>query len=146
MRTAGLLCGMVGSPLEVISFNAAISMGAMGRQWQWVEPLFDAIHSGGLPLDVSSFSAAMLVCMRGIPMGVYGGRLQCVAPLLVQSFNDLRTVLLEVISFSAAMFVYMPGGQWQLAVSLLNEMWREGLPHGVTSFSAVFISAYMMSG
>eukprot|EP00973_Karenia_brevis_P021459 2949893-Karenia_brevis.AAC.1 len=106
------MLGVLGLPVDVISFSAAISAFVGSGRWQCVESLFCDMHKRGLLLNVISFSAAMFHEMpkRGVPPAV--------------------------ITFSAAISACVKGGQWQRVAPLLDEMCTPGLPHDAISFNA----------
>ena len=51
--------------LDVISFNAVISVCKKGGQWQQALSLLEDMLTVGVTLDVISFSAAISACEKG---------------------------------------------------------------------------------
>eukprot|EP00973_Karenia_brevis_P010513 1426237-Karenia_brevis.AAC.1 len=87
----------------------------------------------GLALNVISFRAAILACVKGCQW-------QRVAPLCDEARRE--GLPLNMISFSAAIAACVEGCQWQRVAPLLEEMRKEGLALNMISFSAAILVSW----
>ncbi|CAE8619200.1 unnamed protein product [Polarella glacialis] len=96
-----------------ITYNAAISAGSKGGQWQLALTLLSLMPDRGLLPDEITYSASISACSKGAQWQM--------AVNLLNLMPEARLVP-NATPYNAALSACEKGGQWQLGLNLLSRM------------------------